>query len=63
MTQDSRIRQDWQDSLEKATGALQRSQAAPAWLTLALRAAATVAVDLAPESEAEPSPPKFFYPH
>jgi hypothetical protein len=63
MTQDSRITQDWQESLKNARAALERSNDAPTWLAQALRAAETVAGDLAPVPDMQPLVPEFFYPH
>jgi hypothetical protein len=63
MTQDWHITQDWQATLKKARAALERSKDAPPWLAQALRAAETVAADLAPLPDMEPPVPEFFYPH
>lgn len=63
MTQDSSITKDWQESLKKARAALERSKDTPPWLAQALRAAETVAVDLAPVPDVESPAPEFFYPH
>jgi hypothetical protein len=59
MTVDS----EWLDRLKAAAETLERSPGAPSWLKWALRDALTVARDLAPVPEAEPTPPNFFYPH
>jgi hypothetical protein len=63
MPQDSRIGQDWQESLDKARATLERSKDAPDWLAQALRAAETVPADLAPMPDTEYAAPEFSYPH
>jgi len=59
MTVDS----EWLTRLQVAAEALERSADAPEWLKRALRDALTVAADLAPAPQAEPTPPVFVYPH
>jgi hypothetical protein len=55
--------QDWHESLKTARAALERSKDAPTWLAQALRAAETVAEELAPVPDVEPAATEFFYPH
>jgi hypothetical protein len=54
---------EWISRVQAAAEAVDRSAGAPDWLKAALRDAVTVATDLAPVAEAEPTPPEFFYPH
>ena len=54
---------EWSIRLQAAAEALERSAGAPEWLRGALRDALTVAPDLAPAPQAEPTPPVFVYPH
>jgi len=53
---------EWLARLRAASDALVYS-AAPDWLKVALRDAVTMAPDLAPREEPQPTPPDFFYPH
>ena len=60
---DVTVDSEWPTRLQAAAEALERSTGAPEWLKWAVRDALTVAQDLAPVPQAEPTPPVFFYPH
>ena len=60
---DVTVDSEWTTRLQAAAEALERSAGAPEWLKCALRDALTVAMDLAPVPQAEPTPPVFVYPH
>lgn len=60
---DLTIDSEWPIRLQATAEALERSLGVPEWLKWALRDALSVVDDLAPVPQAEPTPPKFFYPH